>query len=123
MIAQQYIDEALRIRKQYLLNINKILEQEPVINEKKNIALKIQDDMETTVKSDLNEIRKSTEIDKKLLSLDKEIKKIQDIIKPYYDNIDKLKNDADRLYLSIKEKYLNLDEQTIKNIILSKMDE
>jgi RecG-like helicase len=123
MIAEQYINEAKRIRRIYLQNIKEILKQEPFIEERKNFAKKIQNEMDIAVQSDLNDVRKTLELNNKLLVLEKEIKKIQDIIRPFYDNIEKLKTDTDRLYLAIKEKYPNLDLNIIQNEIMSSLDE
>jgi len=123
MIAEQYINEAKRIRRIYLQNIKEILKQEPFIEERKNFAKKIQNEMDIAVQSDLNDVRKTLELNNKLLVLEKEIKKIQDIIRPFYDNIEKLKTDTDRLYLAIKEKYPNLDLIIIQNEIMSSLDE
>ena len=123
MIAEQYINEAKRIRRIYLQNIKEILKQEPFIEERKNFAKKIQNEMDIAVQSDLNDVRKTLELNNKLLVLEKEIKKIQDIIRPFYDNIEKLKTDTDRLYLAIKEKYPNITEKEIEQEIMSKVDE
>jgi len=123
MIAEQYINEAKRIRRIYIQNIKEILKQEPIIEERKNVAKKIQKEMDIAVQSDLNDVRKTLELNNKLLILEKELRKIQDIIRPFYDNIENLKTDTDRLYLSIKEKYPNLDLNIIQNEIMSSLDE
>lgn len=123
MIAEQYINEAKRIRRIYLQNIREIVKQEPKVIERRNVAHKIQEEMEITVHSDVNDLRKSLELNSRLLVLEKEINAIQDIIRPFYDNIEKLKNDTDRLYLSIKEKYPDLDMNTIQEEIIANLDE
>jgi vacuolar-type H+-ATPase subunit E/Vma4 len=123
MISEQYINEAKRIRRIYLQNIREIVKQEPKVIERRNVARKIQEEMEITVHSDVNDLRKSLELNSRLLVLEKEINAIQDIIRPFYDNIEKLKNDTDRLYLSIKEKYPDLDIDTIQEEIISNLDE
>lgn len=123
MIAEQYIDEAVRIRKSYLQNMKEIVEQEPIIMKRKDMFQQIQDEMKGIVYSDQNDIRKTMELNEKLIYLEREIKSIQDIIRPYYDKIEKLKNDRDRLYLSIKEKYPNITPEEIKNDISTKLDE
>jgi len=123
MIAEQYINEGIRIRKVYIQNLKEILKQEPIIFERKKIFEKLKDDMEATVKSDLNEIRKTIELNNKLTTLEKEIKIIQDIIRPYYEKIESLKTDKDRLYLAIKEKYPNITQEEIEKDIMSRVDE
>lgn len=123
MIAEQYINEAKRIRRIYLQNIREIVKQEPKVIERRNFAHKTQEEMEITVHSDVNDLKKSLELNSRLLVLEKEINAIQDIIRPFYDNIEKLKNDTDRLYLSIKEKYPDLDMNTIQEEIIASLDE
>ena len=123
MIAEEYINEGIRIRKSYLENIKMIVKEEPRMMERKKYFEKIQNEMNVIVKSDINEVRKMLELNEKLIYLEKEIREIQDIIKPYYDVIEKLKNDRDRLYLSIKEKYPNITEKEIEQEIMSKVDE
>jgi len=123
MIAEQYINEGIRIRKSYIQNLKEILLQEPNIMNRKKVFEKLQNEMETLVYSDQNEIRKTLELNEKLLILEKEIKSIQDIIKPYYDSIESLKNDRDRLYLAIKEKYPNISDKQIEQDIMSRVEE
>jgi hypothetical protein len=123
MIAEQYINEGIRIRKSYIQNLKEILKQEPIIMNRKIIFEKLQNEIESTVYSDQNEIRKTMEINEKILKLEKEIKSIQEIIKPFYDSIENLKNDRDRLYLAIKEKYPNISDKQIEQEIMSKIEE
>lgn len=123
MIAEQYINEGIRIRKVYIQNLKEILKQEPIIAERKKSFQKIQSEMESVVESELNDVRKTLELNSKLISIEKEINKIQDIIRPYYEAIEKLKEDSDRLYLVIKEKYPNITAAEIENEIMSKVEE
>ncbi len=123
MIAEQYIKEGIRIRKNYIYNLKEILKQEPIIFQRKSVFEKLQQEMENVVKSDLNEMRKTLKLGNKLLVLEKEIKNIQDIIKPFYDSIEKLKDDRDKLYLAIKEKYPNISIEQIEKEIMSKVKE
>lgn len=123
MIAEQYINEGIRIRKIYIQNLKEILKQEPLILERKAKFQKIQDEMSDIVNSELNDVRKTLELNSRLLNVEKEINAIQNIIRPYYDNIEKLKDDTDRLYLAIKEKYPNITPAEIENEIMSKVEE
>lgn len=123
MIAEQYINEGIRIRRIYIQNLKEILKQEPLILERKAKFQKIQDEMADIVNSELNDVRKTLELNSRLLSIEKEINKIQDIVRPYYDAIEKLKDDTDRLYLAIKEKYPNITPAEIENEIMSKVEE
>ena len=123
MIAEQYINEGIRIRRAYIYNLKKILEQESTILDRKIVIEKLQIEMDTIVNSDLNEIRKTLELNSKLQLLDKEMKIIQDKIKPYDDEIERLRSDSDKLYLMIREKYPNMTASEIENEIMSKVEE
>ena len=123
MIAAAYINEGIRIRKVYFKNLKDILEQEPKILERKKQYEVIFKEMESLVNSDLNDVRKTLELNSKLMILEKEIVSIQNIIKPHFDIIEKLKDDRDRLYLAIKEKYPNITQQEIEKEIMSKVEE
>ena len=123
MISQQYINEGIRIRKVYIQNLKEILKLEPSILSKKNTFNKLQEQMDDIAHSDLNEIRKTLELNSRLMQLEKEINTIQNLIKPYYDTIEKLKDDTDRLYLAIKEKYPNITAEEIESDIMSHVEE
>jgi predicted nucleic acid-binding Zn-ribbon protein len=123
MIAEQYINEGIRIRKEYIRNLKEILKLEPLILEKRKSFDKIQEQMENIVYSDLNAVRKTLDLNGRLMDMEKEIKNIQDTIRPFYENIEKLENDSDRLYLSIKEKYPNITNKEIEYEIMSRVDE
>ena len=123
MIAEQYIKEGVRLREFYIENLQKILDQEPIINERKKVFDEIKQEMEKTVFSELNDIRKTLLLNNKLLELEKEIKKIQELIRPYYDTIENLKTERDRLYVAIKEKYPNITDDEIEREIMQKVKE
>jgi hypothetical protein len=123
MIAEQYIQEGIRIRKSYIKNLKEILKQEPIIQDRKIKFQELQKEMESIVNSDLNDVRKTLQLNEKLIILDKEMKNVQDIIKPFHDNIEKLRDDKDKLYLAIKEKYPNITQQEIEKDIMSKVEE
>lgn len=123
MIAEQYIQEGIRIRKEYIRNLKEILKEEPNIMQKKEKFQKLQNEMESIVHSSSNDIRKTMELNEKLINVEKELTSIQNIIKPYYDKIENLKNDTDRLYLAIKEKYPNITQKEIERDIMSRVEE
>jgi hypothetical protein len=85
IIAEQYIQEGIRIRKVYIQNLKEILKLEPEVIGRKDEFDKITKEMERVVNSDLNEVRKALDLDNKLLQIEKEIKSIQDKIRPYSD--------------------------------------
>jgi len=123
MIAEQYIIEGLRIRKCYIQNLKEIIKQEPIIFERKKVLEQYKDEMESIVKSDINDVRKTFDLNNKLMFIDKEMRIVQDIIKPYYDVIENLKTDRDKLYLAIKEKYPNITQEEIEKNIMSRVGE
>ena len=123
MISEQYIQEGIRIRKSYVQNLKEIIKQEPIISNRKLKIEEIRTEMESTVKSELNDIRKTLELNNKLMYIEKEIKNIQDILRPYSESIEKLKSETDRLYLAIKEKYPNITTEEIKKDIMSRVEE
>ena len=123
MLAKQYINEGVRIRREYISNLKEILKQEPNIMTKKERFQGLQNEMESVVKSDKNDVRKTMELNNKLLLVEKEIVSIQKIIKPYYEVIEKLRSDKDKLYLAIKEKYPNITQEQIEKDIMSNVDE
>jgi len=123
MIAEQYINEGIRIRRIYIQNLKEILKLEPSILERRKKFNEIQDEMGSLVNSDLNDVRKTLQLNSKLMELDNEIKIIQNKIRPYYDAIEDLRNDTDRLYLAIKEKYPDITSKEIEYEIMSRVEE
>ena len=123
MIAEQYIKEGIRLRKTYIENLREILKQEPIINERKKYFDQIKDQMEKIVFSELNDVRKTLELNNRLMDLDKEIKRIQELIRPYYNTIENLKTERDRLYVAIKEKYPNITDDEIEKEIMQNVKE
>ena len=123
MIAEQYIKDGVRLRRSYIENLKEILKQEPAINDRKQVFEDLKTEMEKIVYSDLNDVRKTLELNNKLNVLDKEIRKVQEILKPYYDSIENLKTERDRLYVAIKEKYPNITDQEIESEIMAHIEE
>jgi hypothetical protein len=123
MIAEQYIIEGSRLRKTYIENLKEILKQEPFIAARKKTFDNLKTEMENIVASDLNEMRKTLELNNRLITLEKEIKNIQDIVRPYYEKIESLKTERDRLYLAIKEKYIGITDQEIEKEIMLRVEE
>ena len=112
-----YINEATRIRKEYITSLKMILTEENSIKENKSEVDTLQNNMETIIEEDMNDITKRLKLNNDLIKIEKIIKKIQDRIKPHYDNIERLRKDADKLYNSITEKYPNLSEKEIETQI------
>ena len=122
MISEEYINEAKRIRIEYLNNLKYIIDEDPKVEDRKKEGLKIQDEMKDILNSEFNDVRKTIELNNKLMVLEKEIIAIQNIIKPYSEKIKKLRDDSDRLFLAIKEKYPDIDNITLENEIMSQIN-
>lgn len=115
---QVYINEAIRIRKEYIRSLKNIVKEEDTLLENKNKVENIKNNMENVVDdSDMNDITKRLKLNNDLIKIEKIIKDIQSKVKPHYDKIENLRMDADKLYNSIKEKYPNITENEIKKQI------
>ena len=112
-----YINEAMRIRKKYINSLKNILKEESAIQEKKEEVDKLQDNMESIVDKDMNDITKRLKLNDDLIKMERLINQVQNRIRPHYDNIESLRTDADKLYNSISEKYPNITEAEIQKEI------
>lgn len=117
-----YINEAIRIRSEYMASLKNILKEEDSLNLKKSEIDNIQNVMEEMVESDMHDVTKRLRLNEQLIKIERIVKDIQDKIRPHYNNIEKLRIDADRLYTSIKEKYPNVTENEIKEQIAPYID-
>lgn len=116
MIDKRFKDEAIRIRKEYLVCMQKILEKEEKINvEKNNIEKLINEMTELCNMKDMN----NSALNDKLLDIEEKIKKIQEEFIPINNVIEELKKQAKFLYSNIKVKSPELSDQDIMNIINS----
>lgn len=123
MIDEIFINEGIRIRKVYIYNMTELIKQEPIVLKKKEEIEILQEEMKSIVNSELNDVRKTLELNKNLLIMEREIKVIQDMVKPYNDAIEQLKVDTDKLYLAIKRKYPNIQTSQIEKDIMSRVEE
>lgn len=112
MIDKIYIEEAVRIRKEYLNNLIYISNEEDNIKEYISKLKKIQNEIEN---GELNDEKYYREM---LFDIEIMIKKATNKIKPYYDKIKVLDNNQSTLYNNIREKYTNITDDEIKNDIL-----
>lgn len=129
MIDKIYIDEAIRIRKEYLINLNSVKNidkiYEDLLSETREVETKI-NKIDSDIKS--NPIHTHTEEDV-ILILKKLYVKVDDILedmKPYEDKLEKLNSAQSILYKTIKTKYPNItDEQIHKELLplIIKVDE
>ena len=113
-----YIDESIRIRKEYVYNIKFIDKLEPEYEsllEKFEKAKSVIDDIDY----DESDPRYNKDFFVKMLEeLNISIEETSKNIKPYIDAIKKLDEDQKVLYYSIKEKYPNITDTQMEDAIV-----
>jgi len=114
---QIYINEAIRIRQEYMGSIKNILREENILKQKKSEIDNIQNGMEEIVESDIHDITKRLKLNEELIKIERIIRIIQEKIRPHYENIEQLRKDADNLFTSITEKYPNITKDDIEEQI------
>jgi len=112
---KRFIDESIRIRKEYIKNLKHI-------NSKQEIIIKYSAEMDKTKlileDIDLTDMSNKQQINDALITLEKNINDIINEILPYQNKIEELKKQTSILYASIKEKYENITDTEIENEIL-----
>lgn len=106
-----YINEAIRIRKEYLTNLQNINNSEGMIKEIIEHMNNIKDDI-----ANVNDLNEEEYIDK-LKELDIILDRIKTNILPYHENIMELGKDQQKLFLLIKDKYKDLTAEEIQQQI------
>ena len=122
MIDKIYIEEAIRIRKEYLKNLLNVTKFEKVYQE---IFDKLEKEKEKVSNFDADIITQD-DIFKYVKQLEVDLNLILDKIRPYIEKINDLDNEQRILYNNIKEKYIDItDEEIYKEIIpvIEKIDE
>jgi hypothetical protein len=116
-IARQYLNEALRIRKEYINHLKMIEEKNSILVKSKNDIQLVVMDTEKSIKDmeDYNE--KMTLISEKLQEIEKSMTIVENEIKPHSEAIDVLREDSEKLLNSIVEKYPDLSTDEIKTQI------
>jgi len=118
MIDQLYINEARRIRKEYLTNLFYIVEKEGEMKEYLTIIETIKDEL-----NDEDIIKNDKAYKEKTFKLSKNIEQLKKYIIEYDNNIKKLDKDQRTLYTNIKEKHIGItDEEMQKELIASIID-
>jgi chromosome segregation ATPase len=109
-IDDNYIDEAIRIRKTYIDCLKIIVSKEDEIQICKT---KVEDILNKakTVKLDTEKVSSILE------SVEENIKKIYDTLKPYYDKIEDLKQDSQKLYGILSHRYPGYSAQDFEDYI------
>jgi broad-specificity NMP kinase len=111
-IDEIYINEAIRIRQDYINNLLFINKKEELLKD----IIKSMGDISKEIK-DVDELSEEIYI-KKLTELNTVVDDIKREVMPYHDKVVVLDNDQKKLYRAIKDKYPNiLDEEIQKQII------
>lgn len=117
ILDKRFIDEAIRIRTDYLNCMKDILTKEKRVNEhKEEIQQYLNNITEMCKKMEINKEKELNEVslNKKLMDIEEKIIKIQEDFIPINEKIGKLKKDAKYLYTIIKEKYPTTSDYEIK---------
>lgn len=113
-----YLDEARRIRADYLKNLEEIKSKVPFIEQHKKKINSYNNMLETIVNSGKPEQEKEKELMESLEQLNRDVDVLMAEIQPYYIEIEKLMKCSDKLYLAIQEKYVGIEIDEIKNQII-----
>jgi predicted nucleic acid-binding Zn-ribbon protein len=113
-----YLEEARRIRMEYLKNLNEINSRVPFIEKFKQKILSYQDKIKNIVNSDKSDSIKETIFLSEVESLSNDIETLEKEIKPFYNNIKKLSDDSLKLKEAIEQKYIGITIDEIKNQII-----
>lgn len=121
MIDRIYINEAIRIRKEYLENLLNVNKFEAVYHQllEKLESAKLEFDKLDVDDSNLTQEHILKRV--QLISIDLNL--IVDKIKPYSEKIEKLDNEQRILYKTIKEKYQNITDDEIYEEIIPIIEE
>ena len=112
MIDEFYINEAVRIRKEYLDNLIYLAQEEENIKSLTDDLNQLSKDVEKSEKRDEKYYRDA------LFEVELMIRKATEKIMPYHDKTKELDKQQRTLYNTIKEKYPDLSDEEMKNIII-----
>jgi septal ring factor EnvC (AmiA/AmiB activator) len=113
-----YLNEARRIREEYLLSLSHIKKKQPSINKYRKEIERYRDEIDNLYKSDeKNSIKENLYIEK-MEELIKNVDKIENQIQPFYIKIKKLNEDSLKLKKLIIEKYPTITVDEIKQQII-----
>lgn len=119
MIDKIYIEEAIKIRKEYLENLLNVTKFEKVYQE---IVGKLEKEKEKVSNFDPDVITQD-EIFKYVKQLEVDLNIILDKIRPYIQKIDDLDNKQRILYNNIKERYVGITDEEIYSEIIPIIEE
>ena len=126
-INKQYIYSAVRIRKEYFVELGKIKEKEDILNIYKDEVQNVYSLLEDMV-NDYSGIVESDEpfqkeLNAKLNDIERVMIETQKELQPHFEKIDFLKEESDKLYHNILEKYPGITKEEIQTQILPHLEE
>ena len=126
-IHDRYINEAIKIRKEYINIIEEIQQKENKIFESKYEIEKIITETNSYVQkvSDkkVNDDEAKKYLNDKLMDIETNIQNVQKELKPHFDKIEELKKSSQNLYHIISEKYPDMQQKEIQEQIIAKLIE
>lgn len=114
-----YINEAIRIRKEYLKNIDDINSKVDILNVYKDKVDKMKQDINTIPNMDNGEQL----MNEKMVQLGLLLDELKKEMTPAYVKIQQLEKDSDKLYETILQKYPNITKEEIQSQILPRLNE
>jgi seryl-tRNA synthetase len=118
-IHERYIKQAIRIREDFIRNMQKIIESEKEINTYKDSIVNLMKSNEKYITEnsdkDLDMIKNTIKDD--LLEIDSKIEKITKELSPMIQKTEKLEKESKELFSAIKDKYPNLSKEDIQKEI------
>lgn len=112
-----YINESIRIRKEYLNNLAYIVKREDEIQKYSDTIVSINEELSNT--DSLTE----KYIEEKIGDIDKNVNELRSYLVKYYDNIQKLDEEQRILYNNIKDYYPNITDDEMKTQIMVYIDD
>jgi hypothetical protein len=111
-ISENYIKEGLRIREEYFMLINQIVQQENIIKEYKKKVFDILESIEEKTQND--------DIMMDVFNMEKNMKDVEEIIIPLYEKIDNVIKQSQLLYENIISIYPGVDIEDVKRQIMER---
>lgn len=110
-----YLDEARRIRIEYLKNLKEINNRVPFIESYKKKISSYQDTIKKIVDGDKSETDKQRIFFTEMESLNNDMETLEREMNPFYENIKKLSDDSFKLKEAIEQKYIGITIDEIKS--------
>ena len=119
-ITETYLNEALRLRKEYVNFMNILNNKSPLLSKYRNEFEEIKSRVQSVDINDSN-IKIEETIFKELEFVDEKLVLIQKELEPIYDGISELQSESDKLYDAVTQKYPKMSPEEIKDQIWEKV--